>query len=263
MHSNKTWKKAVISLGLAMGMHHMATAQVAAETFTGTYSGGDTGTVSITIAQDDTVSCSITSATGKGTYTGVGTVWQRSAAIMFGCSHLAYPMMLSLGGTDVLGADTLSGDLAFGPSEGVTSTQARFKAKRSSAGTVDRTPLNTAAITGLWYDPATNGTGFNLIAAENGFFATYYGRNAAGGPLWLISTEVPTGTLRTNTPYTTILGATTAGTFSQPAYAVETWGQLDITFQSCNRATATLAGKDGTQKLNLQRLTTIAGADKC
>ena len=132
-----------------------------------------------------------------------------------------------------------------------------------SSGTVDhpsQDPLNAATITGLWYDPASNGTGFNFIAADNGFFATYYGRSASSLPLWLISTEVPTGTLKTNVQYTTTLGATTAGSFSQPAFQVETWGELDITFSSCNRAQATLSGKDGTQQFNLQRLTSIGGA---
>ncbi len=255
-------KKTVLGMGLALGLAQIASAQ----TYTGTYSGADNGNITITIDQNGAVSCNLSSAAGRGSFTGTGGVIQQTPSLVFNCSHDNFPNYLQVSGDNVRNKDTLSGQFGLAPTIDSKLLQGNFTANLSTGGGGGggaSNQLSAPGISGLWYDPASNGTGFNLIAAENGFFATYYGRNAAGGPLWLISTEVPTGTLKTNTQYTTILGATTAGTFSKPAYAVETWGQLDITFQSCNRATATLSGKDGTQKLNLQRLTTITGAGGC
>ena len=258
-----TLKKVVLGVGLAVGLAHIASAQ----TYTGTYSGADNGSITINIDQNGAVSCSLSSAAGNGSYSGNGGVIQQTPSLVFTCEHHDFPNYLSISGNNVRGADTLSGQYITSATTTSASKQGNFTATRSAAGGggggSTSNQLSPQAITGLWYDPASNGTGFNLIAADNGFFATYYGRNAAGGPLWLISTEVPTGTLQANTQYTTILGMTTQGSFSQPAYAVATWGQLDITFQNCKRATATLSGQDGVQRFNLERLTNIAGSPGC
>ena len=279
MNAWNALKNTVLGLGLALGLAHMAMALPGVGTYSGPYSGKlvnnttDNGTATVVVAPDGAVQCAIASATGRGTITGTGKARQAvtifgevlEGRMFFNCSHETYPGYITISGGQTNEKGVLTGLVLTATTDGTTQMVANLSLPPSGGGTAPQpaTPLSPQAITGLWYDPASNGTGFNLIAADNGFFATYYGRNAAGGPLWLISTEVPTGTLQTNTLYTTTLGATTAGTFSQPAYAVETWGQLDITFQSCSRATATLSGKDGVQYLQLERLTTITGAGGC
>jgi hypothetical protein len=231
----------------------------------GTYSGADNGSITINIDANGAVSCSLSSAAGNGNYSGKGGVIQQTPSLVFTCDHNDFPNYLSVSGNNVRSADTLTGQYATAATGSGDIKQGSFTAKKSAGGGGDAggSSLSPPAISGLWYDPASNGTGFNFIAAENGFFATFYGRSADSHPLWLISTEVPTGTLKTNVKYTTTLGATTAGSFTQPAFQVETWGKLDITFSSCNQAKATLSGKDGTQQFNLRRLTTIGGVGGC
>ena len=254
-----SFKQVALGLGVAVGLAQAASAQ----TYVGTYSGADNGSITINIDANGAVTCNLSSAAGNGNYSGQGGVIQETPSRVFTCDHSDFPGYLSVSGNNVRSADTLTGQYATAATANSTIKQGSFTAKISTGGGVTTGQLSPAAISGLWYDPASNGTGFNFIAAENGFFATYYGRSASGQPLWLISTEVPAGALKTGTQYTTVLGATTAGTFSQPAFQVETWGKLDITFSSCTRATATLSGKDGTQRLNLQRLTTIGGVSGC
>ena len=255
-----SFKQVALGLGLAVGLAQAASAQ----TYTGTYTGADNGNITISIDGNGAVTCNLSSNTGMGNYSGKGGVLRQKPTMVFTCDHHDFPNYLSVSGNNVqTGDDGLEGTYTMAANVNSDIKQGGFTVKRSNGGGVTTGQLTPAAISGLWYDPASNGTGFNFIAADNGFFATYYGRSAGGQPLWLISTEVPAGALKTGTQYTTILGATTAGTFSQPAFQVETWGKLDITFSSCTRATATLSGKDGTQRLNLQRLTNIGGVSGC
>ncbi|MBB6578022.1 hypothetical protein HNP33_002090 [Comamonas odontotermitis] len=257
----KFLKSAFVGLSLAVGISQFAAAQVGAGTYTGTYSGADRGSISITIDQYGAVSCTLSSAAGNGTYTGKGGVVSQSPFI-FTCDQHNFPNYLSVTGNGTAG-ETLSGQYLVRATTSTSSLQGNFSVSFSGSGNGGSNTLSPQAISGLWYDPAFSGTGFNFLAANNGFFATYYGRDAGGSPLWLISIEVPVGSLKTNTEYTTVLGTTINGTFSSPSYQVAEWGQLTVKFDSCTSAKATLSGKDGTQNLNLQRLGGIAGVTGC
>ena len=256
-------RNVLLSVGLVAGAAHFAlAAQPGAGTYSGTYAGADHGSVTVTIDEHGAVSCELASATGKGRRNGVGAITSQSEyEFIFSCDTPASPDYMHIGGGGPPGGE-LTGGFDWGV-PGRETLSGNFKLNSYAPGTAGSQLLSPQAISGLWYDPASDGTGFNLIAAENGLFATYYGRSAAGAPLWLISTEVPVGALKKGVQYTTILGATTAGTFAAPAYEVANWGQLDISFSSCSTATATLSGKDGVQKFNLKRLTTIAGVSGC
>jgi hypothetical protein len=115
---------------------------------------------------------------------------------------------------------------------------------------------STASVTGEWYDPAYNGSGFNLIMADAGLTLYYYGwGDNAGNRLWLISDIGP----KQITPGSTItlnMHETNGGNFLAPALPSTStvWGTVQLNFSSCTQATATLSGKDGTVNLNLQML---------
>ncbi len=261
MRAIKMLKNVLVGLSFVVGLSQMAAAQTGAGTYTGTYSGADNGSMTVTIDQNGAVNCALTSAAGNGRFTGAGGVISQSPFI-FTCDHHDFPNYLSVSGNGKPGG-TLTGQYLVAATGTSTSKQGNFSVTASSTGGGNSGQLSPQSISGLWYDPAFNGTGFNFLVADNGFMATYYGRSAGGGLLWLISTDIPTGPVQVNTRYTLIMGNTTAGTFSSPAYEMANWGQLDVTFSSCTRATATLSGKDGVQQLNLQRLGGVAGISAC
>ena len=270
-------KKFLLGLGLVLGLVQSAAALTGVGTYKGTYSGKyntvtqqgttsvpDNGTVTIEVEQNGTVTCTVSSSLGFGTFSAKGkATFGKNLSIL--CLQQSFPNYLTVDSIIKKEDGLLSGLIMLVPDAKGPQFSGSYTATLSS-GTVDhpsQDPLNAATITGLWYDPAYNGTGFNFLVTDGGFFATYYGRTAASGLLWLISTEVPAGNLKTNTPYTMVLGNTTAGSFSQPAFEVANWGQVEVTFSTCTRATATLSGKDGVQKLNLQRLGGVAGIPTC
>ena len=254
-----SFKQVAIGLGLAVGLAQAASAQ----TYVGTYSGADNGSITINIDANGAVTCNLSSAAGNGNYSGQGGVIQETPSRVFTCDHSDFPGYLSVSGNNVRSADTLTGQYATAATANSSIKQGSFTAKISTGGGVNTGQLSPQAISGEWYDPAYNGSGFNFLVAVNGFFAHYYGRSAKGEMLWLVTTEVPAGNLKTNTKYTLMLGTTNSGTFAKPTLDLAHWGQLDITFSSCTNATATLSGKDGVQNLNLQRLGAIGGVSGC
>ena len=118
------------------------------------------------------------------------------------------------------------------------------------------------SVSGLWYDPAASGSGFNFEMDANWLLVTYFGWDAAGHRLWLTSDFGPYS-LIPNTPITLNMSYTTGGTFSNPQHNVVPWGTLVLNFSSCRSASATLSGKDGTVNLNLTHLTFVGGAPLC
>jgi len=52
--------------------------------------------------------------------------------------------------------------------------------------------VNAAALSGLWYDPALEGEGFNVLVADAGMVVYFYGYDSDGQRLWLVS-ETLTG----------------------------------------------------------------------
>jgi hypothetical protein len=119
---------------------------------------------------------------------------------------------------------------------------------------------STPAATGDWYDPAYNGSGFNMIVTGAGLSLYYYGWDASGNRLWLVSDLGPTKI----TPGSTItlnMNRTSGGHFLTPANPASTasvWGTLKLNFSSCSAATATLTGNNGSTVV-LNHLQMIVG----
>ncbi len=120
-----------------------------------------------------------------------------------------------------------------------------------------------AAVTGSWFDPATSGQGFVLHAAdENTTVFSFYGFEDDGKPLWL--TGVARDMLETG--YTTeitmyINSGGNFGTFTPDQISEEPWGTLDITFNTCSKATAEFNGLSGQQSMNMIRLAGLKGLE--
>jgi uncharacterized repeat protein (TIGR02543 family) len=118
--------------------------------------------------------------------------------------------------------------------------------------------LTSQEITGDWYDPAYNGSGFNIIQTTQGLLLFYYGWDNAGHRLWLIS-DIGPKQVNSGTPLVLNMNQTNTNTgrFLTPAApsTLTVWGKLTITFGAGNNtASATLSGKDGTVGLSLMRL---------
>lgn len=124
-----------------------------------------------------------------------------------------------------------------------------------------------ADLTGLWYDPAMNGLGFNLISAPHGLFIYYYGYAFDGKRLWLVSEGGSTVITRGQSyTFNLLEGASGNGanfeTKPITGAGVEKWGTLTMTINSCTSAEFVLSGKDGDKIFNTQKLTGIRG-DHC
>jgi hypothetical protein len=110
---------------------------------------------------------------------------------------------------------------------------------------------NTTAVAGAWYDPAYDGSGFNMTMTPAGLIVYYYGWDRNGNRLWLMSDIGPT-TITPGETLTLPMRVTNGGRFETPAKpsTLSQWGSLKINFTSCTKATATLSGSDGTSVMN-------------
>lgn len=121
------------------------------------------------------------------------------------------------------------------------------------------TALNT--VSGLWYDPELSGLGFNFIDAEIGLTGYYYGYDHNGSTLWLNASNSIKGNIVIGKTYTLNMNQPTVGNGANfntrptsAASGTETWGTLELTFNSCSAGIAVLTGDDGTQSFNLVKL---------
>lgn len=120
-----------------------------------------------------------------------------------------------------------------------------------------------SGFTGAWFDPRTPGQGFILhpVDDEHTIFA-FYGFNDDSRRIWMIG--VGPGFIEMGAPMTLNLKTASGGNFGgfNPGDVIESdWGELSITFEDCGNASATLAGIDGEQTLQLAKLTRIQGFD--
>jgi|GEM_PF-730596 len=121
-----------------------------------------------------------------------------------------------------------------------------------------------AGLTGAWFDPATNGQGWNLMAAPHGVFGFYYGYGDNGHPLWLM-TEQAIGEIELGEPITFDLLYGSAGAFGDPVppEGLTHWGEVTFTFDSCEEATAEVSGIDGSEIQQLQRVAETVSRPEC
>ena len=121
-----------------------------------------------------------------------------------------------------------------------------------------------AGLTGAWYDPATDGQGWNFVAVPEGVFGYFYGYDNAGNPLWLMTEEV-IGEIEPGEPVTFNLLQGVNGAFDAPVPPdeLEHWGEVTFTFDSCNEATAEMSGADGAASHELVRVAETTGLAGC
>ncbi len=112
-----------------------------------------------------------------------------------------------------------------------------------------------ADLTGPWFDPATNGQGWNFIYTPIGLAGKFYGYRANGEQLWLVITN-PIASIEKDEPVEFNLSAASGGSFGNPVPPADwfPWGTLTLTFHSCREATAEIDGLDGSQTQDLVML---------
>ena len=130
-------------------------------------------------------------------------------------------------------------------------------------GSLAALPLSQPqALSGAWYDPASNGEGYFVLVAESGMVATWYGYDAQGQRLWLVS-ETFTGNVELGVPITLNLFRGSGGVFTQPLANVEAWGSLSLRFDDCTHGLATLSGLDGAKVSQLLQFAGVREQGRC
>lgn len=122
-------------------------------------------------------------------------------------------------------------------------------------------PANNA-FAGLWYDPAFDGEGFNIVTTDGGTIVYYYGSDDRGNRLWLISDLIP-GEIRTGVPIDVLMYESTGGIFRTPvpsARGLSRWGRLSLLFSRCDTGQSVLTGIDGGKNSQITKLAGVAGA---
>ncbi len=121
-----------------------------------------------------------------------------------------------------------------------------------------------ADLSGAWYDPATDGQGWNFIASPFGLFGYFYGYTSAGDPLWLM-VENLISDVSAGQPITLQLISGIGGDFGHPVSPadLQIWGEATVTFHNCREATVELSGEDGSQTQNIEILAATEGTDSC
>lgn len=117
------------------------------------------------------------------------------------------------------------------------------------------------AYNGLYFDPALEGEGYNVITAATGTVIVYYGSDAQGRRLWLIS-GIVTDEMRDGEELTVPMYESSGGTFARPIISqrgLSPWGMLSVTFDNCERGVAVLTGADGRKTSRLVKLVAVPG----
>jgi hypothetical protein len=117
------------------------------------------------------------------------------------------------------------------------------------------------AYNGLWYDPSLDGEGYNFVTADAGTIVYFYGSDAQGNRLWLLS-DLIRGNFGVGVDIEVTMFESTGGTFGDPipsGRGLSVWGTLRIVFSECDVAVATLIGKDGTKVSQLVKIAGVAG----
>ena len=133
-----------------------------------------------------------------------------------------------------------------------------------SDSSVPQAPIEgLGGIAGLWYDPAFDGEGFNIIPTRAGLVVFFYGYTEEGQRLWLISeafsNEIAFGQMLDLQMY-----EGSGGTYDKPApseIALSIWGRLKIEFIACDSARFELDGLDGVKVTQQVKLAGIMEAD--
>ncbi len=119
------------------------------------------------------------------------------------------------------------------------------------------------AFNGLWYDPALDGEGYNIVTAAAGTVIYFYGSDRGGRRLWLVS-ELITEPFMTGAPTSIVMYESTGGVFAAPVPSrrgLAPWGALDLEFDDCNTGVSRLVGSDGDKTSQLIKLAGVPGSN--
>ena len=118
-------------------------------------------------------------------------------------------------------------------------------------------------VSGLWFDPALNGEGYNLLQMNAGFILTYYGYSQSNERLWLIS-DIYTENIVVDQPFSLTLSEGNGGDFQSPVAPTDLtdWGTIDIVFDSDTSGSFTLNGQDGQKNAQVVLIAGVDG-DRC
>lgn len=118
-----------------------------------------------------------------------------------------------------------------------------------------------AGISGSWFQPATSGQGFFMqTLGDERIIIYFYGYTDATGQMWLIGDYQ--GPIAWNDTLSIDLNVTAGGSFTNfdaSAISVSPWGTLTLHIENCSVAAATLAGINGEQALDIEKLAQING----
>ena len=125
----------------------------------------------------------------------------------------------------------------------------------------EATPANNA-FTGLWYDPALDGEGFNIVTTAGGTIVYFYGSDNRGNRVWLISALIP-GVIEAGKAIEVLMFESTGGVFPTPLMSsrgLAAWGTLLLQFSGCQDGQSTLNGVDGSKVSQITKLAGVSGA---
>lgn len=114
-------------------------------------------------------------------------------------------------------------------------------------------PENALEINGVWFDPATAGEGMTVTQGRQGTVAYFFGYDAFGERLWLVSDVISTE-FHAGRAVSAPLFLGEGGTFDSPMDSIAPWGTLTVTVESCDAVQFDLDGVDGLKTLNAVRL---------
>jgi len=114
-------------------------------------------------------------------------------------------------------------------------------------------------VEGLWFDPATNGQGLNVIFSPNAIVVFFYGYDMAGNRLWLISDARTDVNFPEATPVDFPMSVGSGGLFGDlSGQSLGPWGTLTLTVNAdLHSGVAVLSGNDGNQTMNLTKLSNV------
>jgi murein DD-endopeptidase MepM/ murein hydrolase activator NlpD len=124
-------------------------------------------------------------------------------------------------------------------------------------------PSDNNAYNGLWYDPLLDGEGYNIVTSPAGTVIYYYGNDAAGNRLWLVS-ELLTTPFADGRTEPIMMFDSSGGTFASPilpSRGLSSWGTLEVTFASCREGTIVLEGLDGRKVAAVRKLAGVPGSN--
>lgn len=119
-------------------------------------------------------------------------------------------------------------------------------------------------LSGGWHDPATSGQGWVLVAAPNGLYGHYFGYGQNGEQLWLITEEVIEDIEADVAIHFTLMKGS-GGSFDAPLppEQLQDFGTVELTFHSCEKATAEIYSPLGNKTQYLEKFAGLHADDGC